>query len=160
MIPGDSYVYFVRNEALRAIKVGYSTNVIGRLSSIQTDSPVEVYLIGWIPGSERLETAIHDALWQHRMRGEWFQDNAHVNALARDLLRLPAGHLDYAKSAVTISLSRFRAQIDRRAKLAAALHEQEYPSVDVTCAYRRRPGNRFPQHRKMALKLSSIAEAE
>ena len=64
-------------DAFRYIKIGYSTDVKKRLSSLQTSNPRELIIIGIIDNvAQSLEKEIHDYLEdlipECRVRGEWF----------------------------------------------------------------------------------------
>ena len=64
-------------DAFRYIKIGYSTDVKKRLSSLQTSNPRELILVGIIDNVDQcLEKEIHDYLEdlipECRVRGEWF----------------------------------------------------------------------------------------
>lgn len=65
-------VYFILDEAARAIKIGWSTNVPDRLSALQTASSTKLILLGTRPGAAREEARIHAKFKSTRMSGEWF----------------------------------------------------------------------------------------
>lgn len=90
-----SVVYFI--ECVGRIKIGYSTDVKGRMSALATGAPQRLTLIATIPGSPQFERAIHRHLASHRTNGEWFADCATVRDAIADLIaRGPAaiGFLD------------------------------------------------------------------
>jgi hypothetical protein len=65
-------IYFLHNEAGKAIKIGHSGGLKGRLSDIQVGNHVTLVLLGTIPGDEDEETRLHDMFADQRIRGEWF----------------------------------------------------------------------------------------
>jgi hypothetical protein len=69
---GDWHVYFVHAPLAGRVKIGVSRDVEGRLRALNQQSAEEYTLLGWIRGTYVLERAIHLALDEHRVRGEWF----------------------------------------------------------------------------------------
>jgi hypothetical protein len=67
----DRSVYFVTSDD-RRVKIGLAGNFDKRLRALQTSHPDELVPILVVPGSRRLEQAIHVAFQHLRLRGEWF----------------------------------------------------------------------------------------
>lgn len=65
-------VYFLRTVDGRFVKIGYTTNLRVRITAL-TGSPIDVELIGWIPGSRRLEAELHRQFIVHHEVREWFR---------------------------------------------------------------------------------------
>lgn len=67
-------IYFAYSEALRLVKIGFSSNVRQRLMTIRSDRPDagKLALVGWAIGGPRLEAEIHELFAPFRERGEWF----------------------------------------------------------------------------------------
>lgn len=71
-------VYFA--EACGYIKIGFSTNPLGRVGSITrlgkrpADIPESAHadLLGWVPGGRDEEKAMHARFADRRVDGEWF----------------------------------------------------------------------------------------
>ena len=63
-------IYFVR--CLDRVKIGWSSDLKGRLRSIQTTAPAEIKLIGKMRGSIKQERELHARFGHHRLSGEWF----------------------------------------------------------------------------------------
>ena len=96
------YVYFVLyNHGIdQFVKIGKSNNeagVMARFSSIQTGSPKELNLLGYIEGSE---DEWHRMLVDHRARGEWFYYYRIKTILASLDLIVPQKILDNYKKKV------------------------------------------------------------
>ena len=62
------------------VKVGRSTNVLRRLTALQTGSPWSLYLLGHHAGEGSTEKAMHAKL-PFRMEGEWFAWSPDVEVL-------------------------------------------------------------------------------
>lgn len=62
------YTYIISDG--RAVKIGKTKNVAGRLKSLQTASPTTLYLLASFEGDREKE--LHTLYAQHRLRGEWF----------------------------------------------------------------------------------------
>jgi hypothetical protein len=72
----DSGVYVIQEGDSNRYKIGKTDNgPVGRLSSLQTGNPTELYLELWIPCEEPelLEKELHVLFESHRLRGEWFE---------------------------------------------------------------------------------------
>ncbi len=77
-------VYFI--EGAKLIKIGYTTQdtvaaVRRRRSSMQTCSPVELTIRGWVIGGEELEEWLHRELAEWHAQGEWFREEGGVAKL-------------------------------------------------------------------------------
>lgn len=79
----EGYVYFVACENAQYrllnpyIKIGYTTNLLGRLKSIQTGSPVKLCFMGYIKSANAtvLEQFFHKMFCGDKLYGEWFKVN-------------------------------------------------------------------------------------
>lgn len=69
-IQPDGYIYFIRSDNL--VKIGYSTNPVDRLHTLQIGSPVELTLVAAFPAHMEEEREIHALLQEFREHGEWF----------------------------------------------------------------------------------------
>lgn len=80
---GLNFVYFAQPEGGGPIKIGATKkHPEKRLSSLQTGSPVPLVLISWLPCEWWLEKALHRALDNFRVSGEWFANSVEVRMLA------------------------------------------------------------------------------
>jgi len=67
-------VYFVRAGEDGPIKIGVSSDVDGRIKSLQTDAPAELHLLAVLDGAGRdVEQSLHVRFADGRLTGEWFQ---------------------------------------------------------------------------------------
>ncbi|CAK7279212.1 GIY-YIG nuclease family protein [Streptomyces misionensis] len=65
-------VYVVGAEGLDAVKIGTTTDVGKRLSSLQTGLPLSLSVLWTCEGGRNLERALHEEFRAYRQRGEWF----------------------------------------------------------------------------------------
>lgn len=65
----DGYVYCARSGG--KIKIGFSTAPEARIEQLATGNP-DIELLGYIPGTIKLETALHKRFAKSRVAGEWF----------------------------------------------------------------------------------------
>ncbi len=79
-------IYFVHDEPHGSLKIGCSGNVPSRLSSIQTDNPAALVLLGTLPGDRPEEARLHDLFAAWRGKGEWFRADVELLAAVRLLL--------------------------------------------------------------------------
>ena len=68
----EEFVYFIQSVNGGPIKIGYAENVNTRLNELQIGNPEELQVIKTIRGGRDVETTIHEAFKQYRLRGEWF----------------------------------------------------------------------------------------
>jgi len=71
------FVYFIRHPSGH-IKIGYSKDVASRLRGLQTANPINLSLIGFVPGTRQDERALHRKLGEWRSGGEWFMPSREV----------------------------------------------------------------------------------
>jgi hypothetical protein len=65
-------VYIIEAVGLDRIKVGFTSDLVKRLRTIQTSCPAPVLLIAVIRGGRETERDIHRTLRPYRAYGEWF----------------------------------------------------------------------------------------
>ena len=75
-IPNIDNIYLIRRGTSNSYKIGYSCNVISRLSEIQTSNDQLVTLVACCPGSRDLEKKLHVKYYDKHIRGEWFKFNS------------------------------------------------------------------------------------
>lgn len=71
-------VYFVRAGSDGLIKIGTTSDVEKRLAKMQTDSGVDLVLIGVLTGGQELERKLHEQFSLYRARGEWFFPHSEI----------------------------------------------------------------------------------
>ncbi|GAB2966220.1 GIY-YIG nuclease family protein [Streptomyces heilongjiangensis] len=72
MSTAESVVYVIGAEALAPVKIGVSTNLPGRLKSLQPGAAFRLTVLWFTPGSNDLEFRLHSRFRPHRTYGEWF----------------------------------------------------------------------------------------
>jgi hypothetical protein len=70
---GLDFVYFAISEEGQKIKIGKSANPAARIAALRCSSPVDIRLIGAIPGNMAIEKLIHAHFANERSQGEWFR---------------------------------------------------------------------------------------
>ena len=79
LIDRAGYVYAIRNDAARSVKIGFSASPMERLQQLQTASPNALRLLCAIPSFMAYEKSLHGFFASRRMEGEWFDDaDGHV----------------------------------------------------------------------------------
>lgn len=81
-------VYFIQSDA-GLVKIGKTSNIKKRMSSLQGSSPVELKLLHTIPCESDeeaflLEAALHVRFMASRQRGEWFRPAPEMIQLMQD----------------------------------------------------------------------------
>ena len=64
-------IYFVEGGDL--VKIGMAEDVPARVARMQTGSPIQLRLLGSMPGDRDVERALHRRFRDLRVRGEWFR---------------------------------------------------------------------------------------
>jgi hypothetical protein len=92
-------VYFIR--CRHAIKIGFSLMPDLRIVELQTGSPHDLKLLGWVAGNTDTERSLHDQFEEHKIRGEWFR--AHPDLL--DFIKRSAVRYNPTSETKPISVS-------------------------------------------------------
>lgn len=71
-------VYAIQSKNLKHVKIGYTTDINQRLSSLQGGSSDELKIIGCWLGTVQDERQLHEQLRRWRIHREWFQDSEDV----------------------------------------------------------------------------------
>jgi hypothetical protein len=66
-----SFIYFVVGGPF--VKIGFSTSVRFRITSLQVGNPYRLSLLNSIPGDVDLERELHRRFSSYRAQGEWFR---------------------------------------------------------------------------------------
>lgn len=66
-------VYLIHAPAVDMIKIGYAANPARRIGSIATSCPFPLAILATREGGFSLERAMHRALRESRVHGEWFR---------------------------------------------------------------------------------------
>jgi hypothetical protein len=82
-------IYFVRAPINGFIKIGYTTNVEGRLAALRAHCAVELELLGTMRGTIHDERSLHARFWQHRRHGEWFASSPELLAFIAEVTTKP-----------------------------------------------------------------------
>jgi hypothetical protein len=80
-LPEGSFIYIVTDSNPDAVKIGKTSNLSQRLSTLQTASSRPLQLLALLPGDYDLENALHRRLAEVRLHGEWFQRTPEIEAL-------------------------------------------------------------------------------
>jgi hypothetical protein len=76
--PGVSVVYVMQATWGGPVKIGFSTDLAGRLDALQGGYPWTLCVRRWFTGTFEDERELHQRLDVYRMRGEWFEDTEEV----------------------------------------------------------------------------------
>lgn len=68
-----AWTYFVGSREHKMVKIGQTTKLKARMSSLRNSSPVPVKLFAVVFGSPSIEYALHERFSESRMHGEWFK---------------------------------------------------------------------------------------
>lgn len=68
------YVYFIGNHVHGLVKIGYTAkHPRSRLKALQTGCPVQLSILGFVEGDQRLEAKLHLTFAPLQLQGEWFR---------------------------------------------------------------------------------------
>lgn len=86
----DRRIYFIGSEA-GPIKIGVADCAKSRLETLQTGSPVKLFIMAEMSGGPNIERSYHEKFSEHRLHGEWFAP--HPDILAEiDRLKQTTGY--------------------------------------------------------------------
>lgn len=68
-----AWTYFVGSREHNIVKIGVTTRLKARMSSLRNSSPVPVKLFAVAYGWPGIEDALHERFKEHRKHGEWFE---------------------------------------------------------------------------------------
>jgi hypothetical protein len=118
-----SFVYFIQAERGGPVMIGWSPSPEGRLSAFQKHSPYELVLRKVVPGTVRLERALHQRWDHYRLLGKWFEPQSDMPACVY------AGHMANAATWLdeegAISALERQADAERIRKREQAREERE-----------------------------------
>lgn len=68
------YVYFIQGEQGGPVKIGWTTNILSRIRSLQTGYPYKLILLGSMRGEPKVEARLHRRFRAERISEdrEWF----------------------------------------------------------------------------------------
>lgn len=76
------FLYAIADRKNRLVKFGKSVNPSWRLKTLKTGNGMDLLLCGYCPNQGELsEPAVHKALAEHRVAGEWFRLNEATEAV-------------------------------------------------------------------------------
>jgi hypothetical protein len=87
-------VYFITCREVNMVKIGYSNRVRARFTSVKVCCPIEARLELMLLGGKEEEKAIHAALKNDRVRGEWFWITEAVQRFIDNPPPAPKEHAD------------------------------------------------------------------
>src|SRR5690606_20901236 len=73
-LSNSGYIYIMKDEGTKYIKIGFSKNPTYRESTLQAEKPTITLVNKW-KGTMSQEQTVHRILAKHRIRGEWFNCN-------------------------------------------------------------------------------------
>lgn len=70
-----SHIYFIQAESNGYIKIGFSNNIIGRLTDLRISCPCKLKVLLVLAGGVNIEAIYHNHFKEHHSHGEWFRPN-------------------------------------------------------------------------------------
>ena len=94
--PWPEVIYLIQTtDASGAVKVGWTRDLVGRLTNLQQAHPVPLRVLLVFSGSRKVEQEFHEKLARLRLRGEWYnlkESNLYLHlSIVRDRLRVNLG---------------------------------------------------------------------
>lgn len=80
-----SFVYFIRDESQKAIKIGTSVDPSSRLRTLQCANARPLSLVVAIKGTVKDERRLHGRFRKSRLAGEWFAADGEVGTFVEQL---------------------------------------------------------------------------
>jgi Meiotically up-regulated gene 113 len=73
---GGGHIYFVQMLVGGPIKIGWATSVASRVATLQLGCPYPLVVLATMAGTMSDERELHKRFADHRLRGEWFHEDA------------------------------------------------------------------------------------
>lgn len=108
-------VYFFNCQGANAIKIGRSDDPEARMRACQTGCPLQLTLLGSIPGDLATERTLHSRFESLRIQGEWFRSAPELLDFIGEALARRAGGCDGSRLPMTFE------------------HRGEYRSLEEWC---------------------------
>lgn len=69
----EGFLYFIECVEEKSVKIGFTANLTKRFQSIRNNKlPNNVKLLGYVKGTRKSESILHDMFSRYRSHGEWF----------------------------------------------------------------------------------------
>lgn len=78
-------VYFIVSMDLQRVKIGTTTNLVGRMQSLTRENPYPLLLVGEIDGGHYVEAVLQKRFELYAAHGEWFHTCPELEELIRDV---------------------------------------------------------------------------
>jgi hypothetical protein len=77
---GQGYVYFITCEQPDfPIKIGFASEVMRRMGSLQSGLPYPINILFWMPGNRKIERTFNRQFASINIRGEWFKNHPAIH---------------------------------------------------------------------------------
>jgi hypothetical protein len=76
--PAHGHLYFIQSIQGGPIKIGRTLDIDKRIGQLQTSSPEQLVLVGFILNEGHKESELHYKFRQFRLHGEWFEPVAEL----------------------------------------------------------------------------------
>jgi hypothetical protein len=96
----QEWVYFIRCEETKKIKIGKAEDPSWRLRQLQTGNASKLVLLGAIAGSLEVEKQIHEKFAHLRFQGEWFTPDSQLIEWIDDTLKSGNGSEEPRRAAI------------------------------------------------------------
>jgi hypothetical protein len=117
------YIYFVETEDGKYIKIGYSAQLVTRMSRLETLRPAvfKLRVLGYMPGSKATEKWLHNKFAGDRDNGEWFRDSSALRDFVQSLGLIQ----------VTIKTPRLNTKLPKKNPAAVILDDISPPEKQI-----------------------------
>ena len=85
-IARNSKVYFIREGPDGPFKIGISSKMNKRMTTLQTANSTELFLMGTIKGGKKEEDMLHERFSKYLKRGEWYHPHPELIKEIREIL--------------------------------------------------------------------------
>lgn len=105
-----SCIYFILAKKTNLVKIGTTTNMKNRFSTLSTGSPYELELLYTFPGYKQKEKELHKKFEHLRVKGEWFNYTDEIKVF------IGALELVYAKNEEDTEIKKMNIKNNKRIK--------------------------------------------
>lgn len=121
-------IYFIEAKGAGAVKIGWAAaNLQKRVQQLQCGCPIELDVVGTVPGTRRMEHRLHLEMVGYNVRGEWFEAEAAKAVYTRIL---DVGY-DVTVAELSERVRLIRSEVQKRSSEAMVRVGELWPNVST-----------------------------
>jgi hypothetical protein len=99
------YVYFIADDTMETVKIGYSKNPWARVKDLQTGRKNRLHVVATLKTTGVSEADVHWVFKEERISGEWFDFSPRIQGLVKDIKAKKVRDIDGLKNYFTATVA-------------------------------------------------------